>query len=839
MTRGTPEFDLPCSPLAGMHLLEAAAGTGKTYTMAFLVLRLLIEEKMKVGEILVLTYTLNATEELRDRIRTFLKHAIATFSGDEESTPPFRDLKDRHSHPEHALRLLQEALRDFDDAAIHTIHSFCLRLLTDHALSSGQPMGLEILPDDTMLLDEAVRDLWRRHVYDASPELVAVLIEHLKTFEKLRGIARILPRDPLTRVILPARLEAPPDPHQLRTLFTDAKAQWQQERGAIGEELQKLELKKNLYRSIPDLLESLDHYFAQERAFPLATELEKATYPKLRASLKKGATPPTHLFFHLATQLYLALTRFIDQAQGYAQGLAAELYRTLRDDLPQRKRQNRTYAFDDLLTELYRVIQEPTCGFTLRETLRKHYRAALIDEFQDTDPLQYEILRYFFDDGTSPMFLIGDPRQAIYSFRGADLFAYLTARKRIANIHTLRTNYRSTPQLVLAINAIFSHHPCPFVFPEIPFLPVRAVTPQVTLTATCDFDPAPLQCWYLSHDFLQERKATNKEQCHALIAELTAHEIARLLRAASRGEVRLGDRPLIPDDIAVLVRDRFEGQVIQRALRRLGVTSVFRRAGLLLLTDEAKECARILKAILEPHRSEILLAALATSIIGVSGSDIPTLPIEGYHERFLSYLAMWEETGFLPMFRALLSREGVRERLLGQPEGERRLTNVLHLSEILHGIETKERLTPRGLFKWLTSHLEGDMAGSEVYELRLESDQGAVTISTIHGSKGLEFPIVFCPYLWWETKATQGDKGTLTVTVHHEREEEGWRRIVTPLWGENRSPRQRGGKVSRKVVGSFTWPLHGRHIVVTWSGVIFRKVAHLLSPISCIIMVTH
>lgn len=777
----TREFDLAHSPLSGIHLLEAAAGTGKTYAIAFLVLRLIIEEEMKMGEILALTYTVSATEELRGRIRTFIKRAIAAFLGQPESDAAFIVLRDHYPQPERALRLLQDALRDFDDAAIHTIHSFCFRVLTDHAFASGQPANFEILPDDAMLLDDVVRDLWRRYVYDLAPELVATLIG-MKAFDMLRALSRMLPRDPITHVTLPSHLPPPPSPLHLRAVFAQTKNMWWQERDAITGELHNLGIKRNIYQDIPSLIQALDSYFAQEMALPPAPELEKVTYPKLKQSLRKDAPPPTHPFFPLAHDLSCTIKAFTGEASQYAQGLAGELYRILRDELPTRKRLERTYAFDDLLAELYRAIRDESVGPVLHEAVRRRYRAALIDEFQDTDPVQYEILRYFFGDGVSPLFLIGDPRQAIYSFRGADLFAYLSAREHVSQIHTLITNYRSTPSLVAAINAIFACHPCPFVFPDIVFRPAIGVNRGTAITWPDNLQSEPLQLWYLPEDFLRDHDATSKDRCRELIADLTAREISRLLETATRGELLMGDRPLIPDDIVVLVRDRYEGQLVQRTLRRLGITSVFQRAGLLFATEEAKECKWILKAILEPHRGEILRAALTTPIMGVTGSDIPTMELEDYHERCIAYLSRWEDEGFLPMFREFLSREGVRERLLDLPEGERRLTNVLHLGEVLHGIETKEHLTPAGLFKWLSARIDGDVTGNEAYELRLESDQGAITISTIHKSKGLEFPVVFCPFLWWETSAKQGEKGSLAVTVHHVRENDAWRRVVTPLW---------------------------------------------------------
>jgi len=748
----TKEFDLINSPLFGTHLIEASAGTGKTFTIAFLVLRLLVEREMKIGEILVLTYTNNATDELRRRIRTFLKKAIESITSENEVEKPFEALRDKYKGDEKASRFFSDALRDFDEAAIHTIHSFCRKVLDDHSFESNRRRPEEIVSDQSPWIGELLADFWRRHLYPLPMEAFAILFNKKKTFlSDIQKLAIKIPKDPITQLEDEIEVKTPPTAFSLRKRFEELKDLWQKEREEIAGEIEKA--KEVDVKSFGNLLPSLESFFSSNFAFPLWEEIMKFDPEK---KLKKDATILTHRFFLLLLDFKEEAKRFQREVEEYYPSLLYNLYLTLKNELPRRKLKEGIYAFEDLLVELYRSSQR------VKDAVRKKYRAALVDEFQDTDPIQYEIIRNFFDGEDSFLVFIGDPRQAIYSFRGADLFTYLTAREGLSQIHTLSQNHRSTSGLVEAINTIFSRHDETFVFPEVKFLRSSSSgnTPPISWPGE---SKAPLEFWYL------------EEADTDLITSALASEIQRLLSAGSQGKILIGEKPLSPDDIAILVADRYEARDVRAKLKQQGINCVFQRMGYLFETREAKEILRIIRAVLEPHRSELVRAALATSILGFTGPDLLGREEETYYQDFIRYRTLWEKDGFLTMFRELLREKEVRKRLLSLPEGERRLTNVLHLGEVIARAEEKERLTPNGLPKWIIRNMERDSSSQNEYELRLERDTGAVRISTIHGAKGLEFPIVFCPFLWKTKK--KGKEPDLIR--YHKREDASWKPIFS------------------------------------------------------------
>jgi exodeoxyribonuclease V beta subunit len=372
--------------------------------------------------------------------------------------------------------------------------------------------------------------------------------------------------------------------------------------------------------------------------------------------------------------------------------------------------------------------------------VRRKFRAVLVDEFQDTDALQVAILSGLFAEAGVPIFLIGDPKQAIYGFRGADIYSYLEASRRSQNVYTLTANRRSRPGLVAAVNAIFTQRPLPFLIPGIEFVPASAVRPPDASAG------AALALWYLdSRRMRPDGRPVAKGVAEGFIARAVAADIARRLADARPG-LRAGD-------IAVLVRTNRQARLTKAALARQRVPAVVCSAGDVFESPEAEELLRILAGIAEPSDPRRLRAALATAVMGAGVEEILAcgLPEAGGDERLQrlrGYHQVWRSSGFMAMFRRLVSAEQVKPRLLGAPDGERRLTNLLHLAELLHRAESEESLGMGGLVKWLARRRRPEEPQREEHQLRLESDAGAVQIVTIHKSKGLQYPVVYCPFAW-------------------------------------------------------------------------------------------
>ena len=770
-------FDLLHSPLTGTNLIEASAGTGKTYAITAIFLRLLLEQQLKVSQILVVTYTVAATEELRDRIRRQIRAAIVSMengtTGDEFVGGLIRDL----AHPEEGLRLLKAALRNFDEAPIFTIHSFCQQVLREHAFESLSLFDTELITDERPLAEEIVEDYWRRNFYEAAPEFIRYTREKKYGPEAFLKITMNSISQPDIRIQPEIQ---PIDLHSLE-LFRDnlmkVKAAWGTARPEVIGKLKDPGLNKTSYKNADVLISLMDLWTNREGGLPFFPGWEKFTSAVLKQKTNKNQQTPGHPFFDLCGELWdiaQILRREMDHQLLY---LKTEIFRVLRRELPLKKEEQNIQSYDDLLMRVRTALRKPG-GEALSQALRQRYRAALIDEFQDTDPVQYAIFQTVFGKD-SILFLIGDPKQAIYSFRSADLFSYLRASRQVQNRYSLTHNWRSEPRLVAAVNHVFTtpdrkesetsdeltssspgqYNHNPFVFAEIPFHTASVVhDPDRPLLKLAGDANAPFQLVYFDKECLAGANAAgNKENFRRLLAGAVAEEISRLLSLAHQGKAKIGAAPLQPGDMAVLVRENREARLVQDALHELAIPCVLHGAGNIFDSSEALEMERLLAGVADPRSEKALGTALVTDIMAVSGEALMSAkreerPWETWVNRFQQYNDLWAEAGFIRMFRTLLRNEDVHPRLLEYRDGERRLTNLLHLSEILHNEASSRKLGMEGLIKWLARQRDPAATRLEEHELRLESDANAVCLVTIHKSKGLEYPIVFCPFQWGSSR---------------------------------------------------------------------------------------
>jgi exodeoxyribonuclease V beta subunit len=407
-------------------------------------------------------------------------------------------------------------------------------------------------------------------------------------------------------------------------------------------------------------------------------------------------------------------------------------------------------SFDDLLRRVARALENDR-GHQLAGAVRRCYQAALVDEFQDTDDLQYAVFSRLFSSPQHLLFMIGDPKQAIYGFRGADIFSYLRAAQAADTRFTLIRNWRSAPGLVQAVNTLFSQSAAPFLFPGIDFVPGRAARSGARETAATP----PMIFWHLdSRQYREDGKPLTKPQAQSLIARAVTAEVQRL-GAAGPTAVRTGD-------MAVLVRTNQQAALMKDHLSAAGVPSVIYSTADVFDTIDACELLAVLAGIAEPQSTSKLKTALATHMLGVSAGEIAAgdraeASWEPRIRKHWEYFRLWNERGFAFMFRQFLSGEAVKQRLLSRPDGERRLTNLLHLAELAHRAAGEQSLGPAALVAWLTRRIDPRTPRSEETQLRLESDELAVKIVTVHRSKGLEYPVVFCPFAWSGSSLRDGD----------------------------------------------------------------------------------
>ncbi|OIN95984.1 MAG: exodeoxyribonuclease V subunit beta [Deltaproteobacteria bacterium CG1_02_45_11] len=783
-------LDLINTPLSGTNLIEASAGTGKTYTIAGLFLRLVLEKQFPADQILVVTFTRAGTEELKDRIRNKLLEAKEAFSKGSSDDLLTNTLIIKHANPALAIQLIQDALIDFDKAAIFTIHGFCQRILHENAFETGSLFDTELIADQVNMLQEISDDFWRKHFYTLPPELISYCLKKIsgpEYFFKLLAKANT----PDIKVMPEIQKPALPSLADFRKVFKKLQSVWpaaRQRFESAGGGLKDPALSGTIYGSVKadsqqpgftkrdlkvfSLVEAMNRLVDEKNpGFPLFQDFEKFTATKLKKSVKKGHIPPRHEIFDICDKLYQLSGILEAEMKQYLLFLKIELFKFARSELSIRKKKGNIQFFDDLLTMLKQALAgnsgnqlEDQSENILATVIRNKYKAALVDEFQDTDPIQHAIFSRLFNTQDSVLFMIGDPKQAIYSFRGADIFSYLQAARQADSRYTLTENWRSEDGLITAVNTIFSSVKKPFIFDEIIFEKgVGGGTGAKPTIATPAL--APLKLWYLNSDiFSKKGKPINKKVAVDLIADAVANEIGRLI-APDKDGVRAGD-------IAVLVRTNRQAQIIKNRLAERMIPSVLYSSGNIFDSHEALELEIVLSSISEPGNEQWFKAALVTDMMGVKGNELEfeyeePLWWETRLARFRDYFLVWKRYGFVRMFRQFMAGEGIRSRLLSFQDGDRRLTNILHLSEILHQQSIKNNKGMTGLLKWLSEQRDPVSPRLEEHQLRLESDEHSVKIVTIHKSKGLEYPVVFCPFGWESSLAK--DKEIL----FHDNEENG------------------------------------------------------------------
>lgn len=770
-------FDLLKSPLEGVNLIEASAGTGKTYTLAGLFVRLVVEQGLSVQQILVVTFTEAATAELRDRIRRRLREAMEAFQQGRSEDGFLQELVTRQDDRSGAVRLLKEAIRDFDKAAIFTIHGFCRRMLQENAFESGSLFDMELVTEQEELKKDIVEDFWRKHLYEASPLFVGyAMANHFNPDDLLKLIGhwvslphlKVIPKE---EVIDTSRAEK-----DYRKAFESVSEMWPSVREEVTELFLRHEsLNRQKYGKtrIPIWAGLMDAWVGTGPKPLFFKGFEKFTAGELNTSVKKNGAPPEHPFFEACERLKEVQACLEKAFKARLLALQGQLFTCARAELERRKRGKNIQFFDDLLTGLKSALEGKN-GERLARSLGLKFKAALIDEFQDTDPVQYGIFRTAFGTAKNGLFLIGDPKQAIYGFRGADIFTYLRAAGDATSRYTLRENWRSEPALIRAVNTLFNNADRPFVVDGIPFDPVSpAENPErISLTMDGRID-SPFQLW-----FLEARKVDGggkpilKTTAREMITAAVAGEISNLIHLGREKKALIHDRPLTEGDIAVLVRKNREALLIQKALSDLSIPSVLYAGDNLFDANEALELERIMAAVAEPNNKSHLRAALATDMMGVTGEALQAMggddaSWEAWVVRFREYHDIWRNRGFIRMFRSLLSREGVLSRLMSLENGERRNTNLLHLGEVIHRASVEKRADMAGILKWLSEQRDGGRPGRVEHSLRLESDENAVKLVTTHKSKGLEYPVVFCPFLWDGSSVRKSDKSF----VFHDRRE--------------------------------------------------------------------
>jgi exodeoxyribonuclease V beta subunit len=835
-------------PLRGSRLIEASAGTGKTFTIAALYLRLVLghggeaafARPLTPPEILVVTFTEAATQELRDRIRARLAEAADAFLADPADVPDrapgedlLHDLRADYptAHWPACARTLRLAAEWMDEAAVSTIHGWCKRMLREHAFDSGSPFTQTLETNQSELQAEVLRDYWRTFCTPLAADDAAQLrawwptpAQLQATVGQLLGLGDALGEGEAPALALAIAREAAG-----RSLAA-LKQPWAGDGGWAAELLHRLEAavaaKHCKFPKRKDWMQALRDWAEGDAPEP---QLTKTAWDRLCPDgLADGwAGDRAQLDALLQHAAWPALQGLRAALKALPDGQHAVLRHAARwcaQRLASEQARRAQMGFDELLTRLDAALQGPN-GPRLAALIRRQFPAALIDEFQDTDPLQYRIFDTVYGVAANApetvLLLIGDPKQAIYAFRGADIHTYLAARRDTAGRHaTLGTNYRSTAPMVQAVNAVFDQAELrldgqgAFGFRTadgnpLPFVPVQA-RGRAQRWWVEGREPAALTAW------LQDAGP----DAMGRMAAACASEIVRLLQAGQQGQAGFRDaqgqlRALRPGDIAVLVNKGSEARAMRQALGARGVRSVYlSEKDSVFDSPVAAELQLWLAACATPEDERLLRAALASALMGLDWQALDALGHDALQWearvlQFSGYQRIWQRQGVLPMLRHLLHDFGVPQRLLAAGD-ERMLTDALHLAELLQ--QASVQLDgEHALIRWLAEQRSGSAGGdADARRLRLESDADLLQVVTVHKSKGLEYPLVFLPFATALRAAKAGD---LPLKWH---DDEG--RLVVALQADDadlaRVDAERLGEDLRKLYVALT-----RARYATWIGV--------------------
>lgn len=748
-------FDPLIAPLRGTSIIEASAGTGKTYALSIIYLRLLLglrkntdfPKPLSVEEILVVTFTEIATKEFRNRIRLNIQRLRLACVLNQSNDPFSSSLLEQIEDTNLAAHQLLIAEQKIDKAAIFTIHGFCYRMLYQNKVNSEIPFRKTVIENEKSLLNQVIINFWRRHCYSLPVEVASIIYQNWSGPESL--LAELLPylQDKSIFII------NPPNKHEsiimcywrITDLINKLKQKWinfsEKDLTTISANV----LNKKIYNSknLSNWIKKIKKWAklpTEDHSAP--KEMERFRSSVLSNNTTMGCFPYYPLFeeIDIFYRNNLSLRKLI-----FVLAL-----KEVRSSLKKEKEKRSEISFDDLLKHFDLALTNKK-GKEIAKLVRSCYPIAMIDEFQDTDQQQYRIFsRIYRNQSQCGLILMGDPKQAIYSFRGADIFTYMKAKKEVSNRYTLNINWRSSPNITNAINALFKRLPEPFIFKNIPFLPASSAINNNGMRLIINGSPQKAM-----HIWLKCDDKTNINNYRSSMVNKCVTTLHNLLISSKNKNAWLenssGRRPLKASDIAILVRNKTESALIRKALSVLKIPVTYSsNSNSVYKTPEARELMWLLQGVLSPNKDNLLRCALATNLMGLDSVFIDKINTNEQDwdrlvEQFICFRNIWKKKGVLPMIRKLIVVYNIGENILSGTNGERHLTDILHIGELLQ--EASSYLSSEyALVRWLALKIESIDSTSDTKRSLIENNNDIVHIITIHKSKGLEFPLIFLPF---------------------------------------------------------------------------------------------
>ena len=764
------ELDASTFPLSGHKVIEASAGTGKTYTITNLYLRLLLGDSstqqrlLKVNEILVLTFTNAATDELRHRIRQRVIEARALFRDPalETGDPFLQQLRSKSTDPQRDSKILTAAVQLMDEASIYTIHGFCARVLNEQPFETGMLFDQQQDADGDKLLELACEDFFRSYIQILEGTSIEIAIKLWPQPDSLfKKIKPLTGRPDIT--LVPAYSDITNQVRELELEIQELKTLW------VKDDISKILMDCGINRASKTFkrIAPMEEYCQGQTSL---TDLwQFFTSEIIEEKLTKTGTMPNHKIFAKISTLTESLHLF----EQIKTNLWHDASQWVSKRVDQFKENLGGLTQDDLLSKVDQAIikssQETGNNVSdLAQLLARRWPVAMIDEFQDTDSAQYRIFNNIYTDrSASSLFMIGDPKQAIYQFRGADIYTYINAKRQVnseQDLYSLGTNWRSSPGLIRAVNHLFNKTEVFSNDKDIPFLPVESPPGKTDAPLLVNGKKLPPMEIFT---FVREGKTINKPDVLQSSMAYTANEIVRLLDSSQPSE---DGKHSVPD-IAILVRDKIEMSAAKAALDARGIRSVFVTQESVFESTTASDLLLFLNAVAEPGNIGAIRAALATRLCQCTAKEIDEigLQITTYQNtisEFENYHDHWAKYGISAMIGRFIDTRKLAQKWLCQLEGDREITNLRHLGELLQN-QSMSTSGMHGLIQWFNhERIQQSSTSLEDRQLRLDTDSELIKLVTMHASKGLEYEFVFIPMATISTKTIGKDSASL---FHKER----------------------------------------------------------------------
>jgi exodeoxyribonuclease V beta subunit len=756
MNKALNVFELP---LNGKFLIEAGAGTGKTYNITSLYLRVLVEKLLMPNQVLVLTFTNDATNELKKRLRSRIQEVINTFYGtdsEDEFVVTFAS-KLSQAQADH----LQQCLYAFDEAAVSTIHGFCQRILSEYSIEFEVSPNFDLLTDELPLLTEVTDSFWVDYFYksEIGSEFERWSNKYLeaafKSPEDFLDAYRELCLNPDLDV---SRYDRSLDDY--RELYIKAsealialKNQLEVDKEALAEIIATSPLSGRYYRNKEDMFSELVTLVQNTQTpglifsgYDTKADTLEGWFQKFGRFMhengaKKGGSIPFLQVFDRVDDFYELNNDLLSIKNAFV----GHAIRVIREKYANLKKRRNQIGYNDLLVKFRDVLLQNS---SLATSLKHRFPAAFIDEFQDTDHIQYAIFEELYEGDESIFWvMIGDPKQAIYRFRGADINTYLYAKKQVSteNTRTLLHNYRSSKSLIQGINAFFNHSETPFGLQDLHFedavYPVGRNSDSEYMLGNKVVPPISVVSFKQENERVGELKN--------LVMESVCTEILRLLDEP----YQIDEKPVSTEDIAILVDKHQHAAELQQKLAARGLKSIIRSKASVFETQESDDLYRILVAVAEFTNQNYIRAAMLTRLLRLSASEVQRIfdseeETISILQRFSDLNEIWQKEGFSRFINRLFVEFDLEVNAVKTESSERVITNLLHLKELLVDEYRSHGKGISGMLRFLQEKRERPNADNDSEIIRLESDGKLIQIVTHHASKGLEYPIVFCPFLW-------------------------------------------------------------------------------------------